>query len=556
MRLSFLSTLATPVRGLHQAAYVIAGFALGSQLLALVRDRLLAAQFGAGHTLDLYYTAFRIPDFLFATVASLLSLYALLPVLSRLEQSHPVKLLAFLRGALLVFFVAMGAVALVLFAFVPTLVHLIAPGITDPALVPLVRILLLQPIFLGASNILAALTQMRHRFILYSVSPLLYNLGIIFGILVLYPHMGLAGLGWGVVLGALLHALVQLPFFSSEGGDASMPWREVLHEVKEVCILSVPRTLALAAGQISLMAQIALASFFAAGSVSVFMFAYNLQAVPLTIVGVSYSVAAFPTLSRLFASGEKENFVKHIESALRHIALWSILATVFIIVLRAQLVRVILGSGAFDWTATRLTAAALALFVLSLFAQSVSLLIARAYYAVGNTVRPLLYGVTNVVVAVVSSLIGIELFQYSPFFQSFIESLLRVSGVPSTIVLMLAFGYALGSIAQCVLGLHFFARDFTVSMGDLRRLCFEVLSAGIIGSYVSHLLLLVMGSVVGTTTTLGLALQGATAGIAGLCVTTLVLWALGSRELFEAVAALRRRVQPNPIALEPTDIES
>src|SRR5665213_3446044 len=95
---SFLSVVNREVRGMHQAAYVLAGFALASQALALLRDHLLASAFGAGHTLDIYYAAFRMPDFLFATVASLLSLYALLPVLSRLQAQHPGLVIAFLRN--------------------------------------------------------------------------------------------------------------------------------------------------------------------------------------------------------------------------------------------------------------------------------------------------------------------------------------------------------------------------------------------------------------------------------------------------------------------------
>src|SRR6266567_1351 len=102
MMVRFFHAMAREVRGMHEAAYMLAAFALGSQLLALVRDRILAAHFGAGHTLDLYYAAFRIPDFLFATVASLLSLYALLPVLSRLEQTHPGNMVSFLRKILLI----------------------------------------------------------------------------------------------------------------------------------------------------------------------------------------------------------------------------------------------------------------------------------------------------------------------------------------------------------------------------------------------------------------------------------------------------------------------
>src|SRR3569623_513530 len=153
---SFLTAIGREVRGMHEAAYLLAAFALASQLLALVRDRLLAGQFGAGHTIDLYYAAFRIPDFLFATVASLLSLYALLPVLSRLEQRDGAAAISFLRSTLLAFFVALAAIAGVRCFLAPYLGPFIAPRIASDAasraeLILLIRILLLQPIFLGAS---------------------------------------------------------------------------------------------------------------------------------------------------------------------------------------------------------------------------------------------------------------------------------------------------------------------------------------------------------------------------------------------------------------------
>ncbi len=256
------------VRGLHQAAYLLALFALLSQLLALVRDRLLASTFGASHTLDVYYAAFRVPDLLFATVASLLSLYALLPVLSRLEQQGRGSS-ALLSKILLSFFWVISIIAAVLFIYAPQLSMLVAPGIANDSLVMLMRILLLQPILLGASNILASLTQLRHRFVLYAISPVLYNLGIIFGIIELYPRLGRVGLAWGVVIGAVLHVLVQIPFFSSEK-STPVSFREMSGYVREILHLSVPRTLALSMGQVSLLALTAMASFFAPGSIAVF----------------------------------------------------------------------------------------------------------------------------------------------------------------------------------------------------------------------------------------------------------------------------------------------
>lgn len=546
---------------MHEAAYLLAIFALGSQILALIRDRLLAAQFGAGHTLDVYYAAFRIPDFLFATVASLLSLYALLPVLSRLGQRDGAYAISFMRQSLYIFFVVMAAVAGVLFFIVPELVSFIAPGIAQDAasraeLILLVRIILLQPILLGASNILAALTQLRNRFFLYAVSPLLYNLGIIIGILFLYPQFGIAGLGWGVVLGALLHMLIQLPYFFIEKAKP-LPKGEFTPSFFEVLKLSIPRTLALASGQLSLVALVALASFFATGSIAVFMFAWNLQSVPLAIIGVSYSVAAFPTLARFHAAGNRTEFIRHIEEALRHMLFWSIPAIVFIIVLRAQLVRVILGAGEFNWDATRLTAATLALFVISLSAQSASLLIARAYYAAGKTKMPLIFGMVSLVLTMVSALLLTYFFNTNMFVRQFIESLLRVSDIAGAGVLVLALAYTIGALVQCILGIYYFGRDFSISFDNLRRLIFQSFSASVIGGAVSYVVLTALGSLIDINTTVGIVAEGTLAGIAGLLATVAMLILLHNRELTETIAAFKMRFRNTPaVALEPTDISS
>ncbi len=541
------------VRGMHQAAYLLALFALLSQLLALIRDRLFAGSFGASETLDVYYAAFRIPDLLFATVASLLSLYALLPILSRLEESEG-RTASFLRGVLLIFFVGMGTIAGVLWFFAPVLAPLLAPGLGSENLVLLTRILLLQPILLGASNIIASLTQLRHRFLLYAISPLLYNVGIIVGVVVLYPALGLAGLGWGVVFGALLHLCVQLPFFFAEKSAVRVPVREAWRSMGEVLTLSIPRTFALAAGQLSLVVLVALASYLVPGSIAIFTFAFNLQAVPLAIIGVSYSVAAFPTLSRLHAAGERGEFLRHIESALRHMLFWAIPATIFVIVLRAHLVRTILGVGAFDWDATRLTAAALALFVVSLCAQSITLLVARAYYAAGKTARPLIFAAVGVGVAIVSAVILIKAFEVSVLWRAFLESLLRVEDITGTTVLMLALAYCLGAVAAAWVGLVAFSAEFNLSLKGLRRLAFESFAASVIGGAVAYGTLSLLGQYIDINTTAGVVSEGLIAGILGLATTALTLALLGNQELLEAYGTLRRRLVSEPPAVEATDV--
>jgi len=555
-----LRFLAAETRGMHEAAYLLAAFAFFSQLIGLLRDRLLAASFGAGHTLDLYYAAFRIPDFLFATVASLFSLYALLPILSRLEEERAGLMSTFLRDLLLVFFAGMTVVSMAAYILAPILAPLIAPGLSDVAsradLILLMRIILLQPILLGASNTIAALTQLRHRFLLYSISPLLYNFGIIFGALVLYPRFGIPGLGFGVVLGAALHMAIQLPFFFSEKTDGRVALSRLISLLKEILTLSIPRTLALASTQISLLAIVAMASLLVPGSIAIFTFAYNLQSVPLTIIGVSYAVAAFPTFARLYAQGAKEEFSRYIEAALRHVVFWSIPCTVFVIVLRAQIVRAILGAGQFDWNATRLTAAALALFVLSLLAQSATLLIARAYYATGNTRKPFYFGVADVVVSIGSAFALVSAFNHNLFFRDMVESLLRVDDISGTAVLMLALGYALGSIAEFVVSYFYFVRDFDLSHANLRRLTFESFAASVLGGACSYLVLAATGATGTINRTIEILAQGAAAGMVGGMVALVILWLLKNRELLEAVAALKRKFADTPvvIAVEPSDV--
>ncbi len=554
---AFLSAIGKETRGMHEAAYVLAAFALLSQLLALLRDRLFAGTFGASHTLDVYYAAFRVPDLLFATLASLLSLYALLPVLSRLESQGEGKGAAFLDAALLYFFAALGLSAAVVFVFAPQILSLTAPGLVGGDLVLLTRILLLQPILLGASNIVASLTQLRHRFVLYSISPLLYNLGIIVGVVVFYPMVGMQGLAWGVVLGALLHVGVQAPFYVAEG-RSRLAGGEPLRYLREVLKLSVPRTLALAAGQFSLLVLTAIASYLAPGSIAVFTFAFNLQAVPLAIIGVSYSVAAFPTLSRLHAAGSHKEFAEHISNALRHVLFWAVPATVLIIVLRAQLVRVILGAGAFDWEATRLVAAALALFIVSLAAQSISLLLARGYYAAGETRKPLLFGLLGFVVSVLSALVLSSAFHSSVFWRDFLEALLRVSDVSAgTTVLMLSLGYCLGALAQAAGLLRWFAKDFALPLKPLGAMASKGFAAGVLGGAAAYGVLTAVGHVVNIDTSLGILLQGGLGGVAGLLVTAGVLLLLKSAEVKEVWGALTRRLKgAPPVVLEPTDVSS
>ena len=217
----WFSVIGREIRGLHEAAYLLAIFAMLSQVLGLVRDKLLAYSFGASHLLDVYYAAFRIPDFIFAAVGSLVSASILLPFFIDRFGNGDQEGRTFSDSIFTVFsfliIVVSGIVALI----APWLIPKVIPGFIDDPLLPQLilstRIMLLSPIFLGLSNLFSSLTQMRHRFLVYAASPVLYNFGIIVGVVCMYPLFGIAGLAIGVAVGAFLHMAIQIPFIYLEG---------------------------------------------------------------------------------------------------------------------------------------------------------------------------------------------------------------------------------------------------------------------------------------------------------------------------------------------------
>jgi len=229
---------------INQAAILLGLFAFFSQVLGLIRDRLLAHFIGPGLDLDVYYTAFRIPDFIFISVASLASITVLIPFLAPKIQNKVVTKEAerFLNNIFIVFFSALVLISLIVFFLMPFLVPLVAPGfdaLVQGKVVAISRIMLLSPILIGLSNLLGTVTQLFRKFFIYSLSPVFYNLGIIFGIVLLYPIWGLCGLASGVVLGAFLHFYIQLFSAKSCGFIPKFVFTVNFKEIKEVIFTSL-----------------------------------------------------------------------------------------------------------------------------------------------------------------------------------------------------------------------------------------------------------------------------------------------------------------------------
>jgi len=541
-----LRILNQEISGLHEAAYLLGSFALASQVLALIRDRLFASTFGASRVLDLYYASFRIPDLIFVSIASMVSVSVLVPFfIEKLKESES-EGKRFIDSSFSVFFAAIVAVSVATYFAIPFLVPYLFPGFGEGPmrehLITLSRVMLLSPIFLGISNFLASITQIYNRFFIYALSPLLYNFGIIFGVVALYPAFGIAGLGWGVVLGAALHCLIQVPFIRQKQLFPVFRLPLQFKLVRNLVFTSFPRTLALSASQISTFFLVALASVMGAGSIAVFSFSWNLQSVPLSIVGASYASAVFPALSRFIAKGMRDKFLADMVMSVRHIIFWSLPIAALFVVLRAQIVRTVLGAGNFGWSETRLTAACLAIFILSVVPQSLILIFVRGYYAMGKTAKPLVINVVSSAVVVFLGYVFLRWFNEEAMFKAFLESLFRVENLFGSVVLVLPLAFTAGITLNVIWHWWSFQREFKDFSGLVSRTLFASISSAVIMGYVGHLFLDVFDNVFNINTLIGIFLQGFCSGIVGIAAGILVLIVLKNQEIKDVWKTFHHRI--------------
>lgn len=558
----FVKIIGKEFHGLNEAALLLGGFAFLSQILGLIRDRSLAYIVGAGPTLDVYYAAFRIPDFLYISIASLASITVLMPFLmDRItnDQDDKQKARKFLNNVFSAYAYFMVLVSIVIAILMPQIVKYVAPGFNESQIHMLIttsRIMLLSPIFIGLSNLIGTVTQLFKNFLVFSLSPIFYNIGILFGIYFIYPSLGVYGLACGVIIGAILHFLIQVPVVVKKGFFPrfvpKINWKEIFEVVK----VSAPRTLALSCNSIAFIFLISMASTLKQGSISLFTFAYNLQSVPVGIIGISYSVAAFPVLVKCFSTKDINTFVSHIVEAIKQVIFWSLPIISLFIVLRAQIVRVILGSNSFSWFDTRLTAASVALFVISLVSQGLVLLFVRGYYAAGNTKKPLLVNVFSSLMVIVFAKVFIFLFSHYPATLISIENLLRVSGVPGTIMLALPIAFALGSILNFFLLWVLFIRDFPMDKNfHIFKNFIESLLGALVMGVVTYFFLGIFDDIFNLSTGVGIFLQGLFSGTIGIIAGLIVLILLKNKQLLDLFKALRNKFwKKRVVAPEQTDL--
>lgn len=536
------------IHSLNAAALLLGAAGLLSRILGILRDRLLASEFGAGRELDLYYAAFQIPDLMVMLFVLGAGSAAILPIFQEyfLRDREDAKRLIsdlssfFLAGSILV--------AALAFAAAPFLIELIAPGFSaeEKSLTSmLTRLMLFSPIFFGLSGIFSSVVQSFQRFFVYALAPLLYNLGIIIGILFFVPIFGILGLGWGVILGSLLHLGIHWWTVKELGFSVSLGLGRMSDGVRRVLGLSFPRVLALSLSQLTGIVLIAFGSTLAEGSIAVFQLSQNLYFMPVGIFGISYAVALFPRLSRAYIAREAKVFFDELHLGIRSILFWIMPTLTLFIVLRAHIVRVALGAGQFSWEDTRLTAALLAIFSLSLLINALMSLLIKGFYALENTRRPLFINLVSSLVSVASAFYFVKLFGGGFVFSLFLSTILRVADLSDVRVMGLATGFTLGSFLNGVwlywalknLARERLGKEYGFPRGPLVKIFFSSLLAG--GTaYLVRISFAETLPLISFTTVL---LQGALAGLAGFAVYFAILFILREEDVYSLWQLVRGR---------------
>jgi putative peptidoglycan lipid II flippase len=381
-------------RSITRSAFIAMIGLVLSQLVGLLKSIVVARAFGTGAMNDAFIAGNRLPEFLFSLVAGGALASAFIPTYTAFlveEKRKAADRLASAVGSWLFILLAAGSALCVLLAQ-QLVQYIVAPGFTDPVqiqtTIALLRILLLCPTIFGLSGLMMGILNAHHRFFFSALAPMFYSLGWIAGVLFLSPTMGIFGLAWGVVAGAVMHFAIQVPALISLRPAYRFLLETVDPAVRNVVRLIAPRAIGQSAVQLNLLVNTILASGQPAGSQSAIAIAFALMLMPEIAVAQAAGTAAFPTLSAQISRGQLDPMRATLASVFRGIFFLALPSAVGLLLLGRPIVRMIFERGAFDAHSTDMVVWALGFYALGLVAHSLLEVLARAFFAMQDTATP------------------------------------------------------------------------------------------------------------------------------------------------------------------------
>lgn len=364
-----------------------------AKLISLAQTLIIAQVFGVGSELDAYVAANRIPELIVILISGGALTHAFIPLFSSLLAQGDLDSAWKLSSNLIstIFMLAL-LISAVVFLLAPVLVsQLVAPGfdaVTAQNTVDMMRILLLSTIIFAVSGIFSGILNSHQHFLLPALAPIMFDIGILAGVLFLLPRFGVHGIAIGAVLGAALHFSIQAPGLIRY----RMRWRFELGlrnpHLWRVIRLMLPRIGGLGVFSLNFLVMNNIASRLGVGSVSALDWGWRLMQIPQTLLGTAMGIVIFPTLAALSEMNDLNGKRGAMSGALRFILISSIPSAIGLIVLGRPLIS-LLERGAFDASASALVYSTLSMFTLGLIVHSALEVIARSFYADKDTLTPL-----------------------------------------------------------------------------------------------------------------------------------------------------------------------
>ena len=510
-----------------------------SRVLGLVRDRLLAARFSPDE-LGVYLAAFRMPNFLFELLVMGALTSAFIPVYTKyIAKGKQDEAWRISNTLINVSVIILLIIAIPLLIWTKQISMVIAPGFTPAEIDRMVQftrfmvVLQVFPLLIG--NFFTGILQSHNMFFLPALAPVVYNFGIILGIIFFSGSVGLWGPVIGVGIGAFLFMLIQIPPLLKLGYKQKFTMDVKNEGVREIGKLMLPRTAGLAVSQIDTTVDLMLSSLLGARMVTVFSFAQQLQQLPIGLFGATVAQAAFPLLSQASATDDKDQYLKTLTSALNQIMFFIMPISVLFIVLRIPIVRLVFGASRFDWQATVLTGMTLSAFSISLSAQAVSQLITRGFYALFDTMTPMIIGVITIAMNTILSIIFVQVLHYP--------------------VWSLGLSTTIASIFNVGILLIFLERRLGKRvLAPLLATPAKIIIASLLTGVALYIPLKLFDQLIfDTTRTFGLFLLAGMSAVIGLGVYMFLVWMFGVTEAKSFIAMITKFRQPKQIILEPAN---
>lgn len=538
--IKFLSSLFLRKNSVKGASLILMASMVVSNVLGLFRNRFLAQKLPQGD-LDTYLAAFRIPDFVFNLLILGAISSAFIPVFTNYIRRKQDKTAWHIANSVInIATLSLFTFCLILAIFMPQIMPKIVPGFDGAQKIQTIylsRILLLTPLFFGISYILGGVLNCYKRFIIYSLTPLVYNISIILATLFLVDRYSVYGVVIGVIIGSFFHMIIQLPTVIKLG----YRWQAVLdfkhRAIRKIAKLMIPRVVGLGANQLVLIFATILSSLWA-GHVTYFNFANDIQTFFSVVFGASFSIAVFPFLADYASDKNNKEFINAFALSAKQILYFIIPGSILLILLRVEIVRLILGTGHYGWEATISTANNLGVFAIGVWAASLIQLFARAFYAYEDTKTPAIISVIATIFTIILSYIlsktdlgVIHIFGYS------IVTPLQSIGI--------ALAVSLGSILNLIL----LALSLKNKLGRLDGLGFTLailkyLICGIIIGVIAQLLKIFIGNHVDMQTFLGVFTKTFGTLIISFGVYLLLTYLLKCDEFSSFFEVFKKRVAP------------